>query len=81
MGGFCVLTGLWPCVGVSCIALFLVCVSPFMHNFWAISDTAQRMLEMGHFLSNMALLGGTLMMVAIPTPWPYSLELRRPIRA
>jgi hypothetical protein len=36
---------------------------------------------MGRFLSNGALLGGTLMMFAVPRPWPYSLELRRRIRA
>jgi hypothetical protein len=52
-----------------------------MHNFWALPDPAQRLLEIGHFMSNMALLGGTLMMVAIPPPWPYTLTLRRRVRA
>jgi uncharacterized membrane protein len=32
VGGFCVLTGFQPYVGLSCIALFLVCVTPMMHN-------------------------------------------------
>jgi len=81
IGGFCVPTGFQPYVGLSCIALFLVCVTPMMHNFWALTNPMDRLNEMGRFLSNAALLGGTLMMFAVPRPWPYSLELRRRIRA
>jgi putative oxidoreductase len=81
VGGLCVLTGFQPYVGLSCIALFLVCVTPMMHNFWALTDPIERLNEMGRFLSNAALLGGTFMMFAVPRPWPYSVELRRRIRA
>jgi len=81
IGGFCVLSGFQPYVGLSCIALFLVCVTPMMHNFWALTNPMDRLNEMGRFLSNAALLGGTLMMFAVPRPWPYSVELRRRIRA
>jgi len=81
VGGFCVLAGFQPYVGLSCIALFLVCVTPMMHNFWVLTDPMERMNEMGRFLSNAALLGGTFMMFAVPRPWPYSVELRRRIRA
>jgi uncharacterized membrane protein YphA (DoxX/SURF4 family) len=76
VGGFCVATGFQPYLGLSCIAIFLVCVTPVMHNFWALSNSTDRMNEMGHLLSNTALLGGTLMF-ALPRPWPYSLDLRR----
>lgn len=62
VGGLCVLTGFQPHLGLSCIALFLVCVTPMMHNFWALTDPMERMNEMGRFLSNAALLGGTFMM-------------------
>ncbi len=81
VGGFAVLTGFQPYVGLSCIALFLVCVTPVMHNFWTLTNPADRLNEMGRFLSNAALLGGTLMMFGVPRPWPYGLELRRRIRA
>jgi len=81
IGGFCVVTGFKPYVGLSCIALFLVCVTPMMHNFWALTNPTDRLNEMGHFLSNAALLGGTLMMFAIPQPWPYSIAIRRRARA
>lgn len=36
--------------------------------------------ETGRFLSNAALLGGTLMMFALPRPWPYRLELRNRVK-
>ena len=80
-GGFSVLTGFQPYIGLSCIALFLIVVTPMMHNFWADTNPVERMNDFGHFLSNAALLGATLMMFVIPRPWPYSLELRRRIRA
>jgi putative oxidoreductase len=38
IGGFCVLTGIEPYVGLSCIALFIVCVTPVMHNFWTLTN-------------------------------------------
>jgi hypothetical protein len=38
------------------------------------------MNEMGHFIKNMAMLGASLML-AMPLPWPYSLEGRRRIAA
>lgn len=51
-----------------------------MHNFWALSNPTERLNEMGHFLSNAALLGGTLMMFALPRPWSYSLELQNRVK-
>ena len=81
IGGLSVLFGLWPQIGAFCIALFLLVVSPVMHHFWAIADPAQRTGEMIHFMKNMAMLGGVLMMLGVPRPWPYSLEQRRRIGA
>lgn len=76
-GGLSVLFGMWPQLGAACLGLFLVGVTPVMHNFWDVPDPAQRMNEMAHLLKNMALLGGVMMMAAVPRPWPYSLERRR----
>lgn len=80
-GGLSIAFGVVPHMGALCIAVFLVGVSPVMHNFWDIADPAQRMAEMINFTKNMALLGGVLMLLGIPRPWPYSLEGRRPIAA
>lgn len=59
--------------------LFLLGVTPLMHDFWNFSDPAQRMAEMANFTKNLALLGGALVMFGVPQPWPYSLRLRRRI--
>ena len=80
-GGLSVILGWWPQIGAACIALFLIAVTPVMHNFWDIADPAQRINEMGHFMKNMALLGGTLMTVAVPRPWPYSVARGRRVVA
>jgi uncharacterized membrane protein YphA (DoxX/SURF4 family) len=72
-----VLFGLLPELGLACIALFLACATPLMHNFWDLGDPAHRLNEMGNFMKNIALFGASLMMLAVPRPWPYSLEARR----
>src|SRR5262245_62686143 len=76
-GGLSILFGLWPHIGSLCIALFLLVVTPAMHNFWAATDPAQRMSDMINFMKNGALLGSTLMLYGVPTPWVYSVERRR----
>ena len=60
-------------IGVAAVALFMLGVSPMMHNFWAVNDPMQRMHEMINFTKNMALLGSALMFLAIPQPWAFSL--------
>jgi putative oxidoreductase len=77
-GGALVLLGLWPRVGLACIAVFLLGVTPIMHNFWTVADPQARMGEMINFTKNFALLGGTFMMFAIPLPWAMGLDRRRP---
>jgi len=78
-GGLSILLGWRPELGIAAIVVFLLGVSFPMHNFWAESDPTQRMNDMGNFMKNMAILGATLMLVAIPQPWPYSVEARRPV--
>jgi putative oxidoreductase len=79
LGGLSIVLGLWPQIGAACIALFLIGVTPMMHNFWAISDPLQRTTEMGNFMKNVAMLGSALMTLGVPRPWPYSIEGRRRI--
>jgi putative oxidoreductase len=66
-------TGFYPDVGVAALVVFFVPVSVMMHNFWAIDDEQQKMVEMVNFTKNMALLGFALMTLAIPEPWELSL--------
>ncbi len=73
IGGVSILIGDHPVIGIAAISLFLIGVTPMIHNFWAVSDPQQRMAEMINFTKNIALLGSTLMFLAIPHPWPFSL--------
>jgi uncharacterized membrane protein YphA (DoxX/SURF4 family) len=81
VGGVSILLGLYPRVGVAAVALFFIGVTPMMHNFWTTTDPVARMNDMAHFFKNFAIMGATLMLVAIPEPWPFSVGVRRRISA
>jgi len=68
-GGLSVLTGFVPRIGAALIILFLIGVTPAMHNFWA-EQGPMRVADMGNFFKNVALIGGACIAAALPTPWP-----------
>ncbi len=72
LGGVSVLTGVYPSIGVLCLAVFYLGVTFKMHDFWN-APKEQQMSEKINFMKNMALLGSALMWLAIATPWPFSL--------
>jgi len=73
IGGLSILLGFQPLIGVIAILLFLVPTTFMMHNFWSVQDPMQKMNEMINFTKNWALIGYTLMILAVPQPWMYSL--------
>ncbi len=73
IAGLSILTGIYPVIAVATLALFLVPVTVMMHNFWTVEDQMMKMNDMVMFTKNMALLGYTLVLLAIPQPWPFSL--------
>lgn len=75
LGGLSVLTGIRPKAGASMISTFLLGVSPQMHDFWRIEDQQQRMAEFVNFAKNMALVGATCLVAALPEPWPLSIPV------
>jgi len=75
IGGLSLISGLYPYVGLAAVALFLIGVTPMMHNFWSIQDPMMRMGERINFLKNAALLGAVLAITAVPQPWSYSVAL------
>jgi putative oxidoreductase len=77
IGALCVLLGILPRVGLACIILFLAGVTPTMHSFWSVADPQMRQMDMANFMKNLALAGGAMMMLMIPTPWAYSVEATR----
>jgi uncharacterized membrane protein YphA (DoxX/SURF4 family) len=75
IGGFCILVGCDPEVGVLCIVVFLVPVTFMMHAYWTETDMMQQINQRVNFQKNLALLGAALMMLFIPRPWPISINL------
>jgi|SRR3989344_931275 len=74
-GGLGVLLGVYVQYAVGALILFFVPVTFMMHNFWADTDPNTKMSNQINFWKNLALLGGALMLLAIPEPWMYSLAL------
>jgi uncharacterized membrane protein YphA (DoxX/SURF4 family) len=83
VAGISILLGLYPDFGVAALVLFFVPVTLTMHAFWHDVDPGMRQVDLINFTKNIALLGSSLMLLAIHRPWPYSVERRRhlPIRA
>ena len=72
LGGFCIVVGCTPEIGVACIVLFLVPVTFMMHPYWTETDPMQQMSQRVNFQKNVALLGAALMLLMIQRPWPIS---------
>ena len=72
VGGLSILLGAYPRVGIAAVVVFLVPVAFWMHNFWAVQEPMQQMVEMVNFTKNLALAASALMFLAIPEPWPLS---------
>jgi uncharacterized membrane protein YphA (DoxX/SURF4 family) len=73
VAGSSVVVGFRPEVALVLIVLFLLVVTPIMHDFWNVADATARLGEMINFTKNAALMGAALMMMLLPRPWPYSL--------
>ena len=59
------------------IVLFLAPVTFAMHRFWGIADPATAQNQMVHFMKNLSMLGGALLMTQFGSG-PLSLDSRRP---
>jgi uncharacterized membrane protein YphA (DoxX/SURF4 family) len=73
LAGLSILLGIYPRIGVLLLVIFFLPVTFMMHNFWSETDPMMRLNQMVHFMKNLALLGSSLMFLAIPEPWPLSL--------
>jgi len=72
LGGLSIMLGVLPTVGIILLVMFLIPVSLMVHNYWADTDPAARQANQIHFMKNVGLLGGALMLSAIPAPWGWS---------
>lgn len=75
-GGLSILLGYHARIGAWLIVLFLVGVTPTMHNFWAVKDPMMAQMQMIMFMKNLSMLGGALLI----SQWgagPWSLDSRK----
>jgi putative oxidoreductase len=75
-GGLSILLGYRARVGAWLLVLFLVPVTPLMHNFWAVKDPMMAQMQMAMFLKNLSMLGGALLISQFGAG-PWSLDARR----
>lgn len=76
VGGFSILLGYRARFGAWLIALFLVGVTPMLHNFWAVSDPMMHQMQMIMFMKNLSMLGGALLITQFGAG-SWSLDNRR----
>lgn len=70
MGGLSILFDYKAKIGADLIVLFLVPVTLMMHNFWAVYDPGLRVMQLGHFMKNLALIGAAILIYQYsPTPF------------
>lgn len=69
-GGLSILLGYKAKIGGWLIALFLIGVTPMMHNFWAVADPMMHQMQMIMFFKNVSMLGGALLITQFGAgPW------------
>jgi putative oxidoreductase len=73
LGGLGILIGAYIEWAVLLLVLFLLGTLVKMHRYWEVTEPMARMGEHINFYKNLALLGALLMLLAIPTPWAWSL--------
>jgi putative oxidoreductase len=76
LGGLSILLGYRARIGAWLIALFLILVTPMMHNFWAVSDPMAHQMQMIMFMKNLSMLGGALLISQFGAG-PWSLGARK----
>jgi len=74
-GGLSVLLGFKARIGAAALIVFLVPATLIFHNFWAF-EGAEQQAQMIHFMKNVAIMGGLLLVIA-HGPGALSLDERR----
>ncbi|MGH7671640.1 MAG: DoxX family protein [Gemmatimonadales bacterium] len=76
-GGVSILVGYRPRWGALLLVVFLIPTSVIMHRFWGLPDAMMAQNQAAHFLKNIVMTGGALVIYYFatvhPERWPYSL--------
>jgi putative oxidoreductase len=73
LGGLSVISGAWTRIGASFLLVFLAAATFYFHDFWTYVDPSQdsqQQVQLIHFMKNVAIGGGLLMLVSFGAgPW------------
>lgn len=70
LGGIALILGFKTRVAAFILFLFLIPVSFIFHDFWNLVDDKERVEQLIHFLSNIAIMGGLLALITVgPGSW------------
>jgi putative oxidoreductase len=75
LGAISIILGFRAKIGAWLIVLFLVCVTPMMHKFWAVADPMSSQIQMIMFMKNVSMLGGALLITQFGAG-PFSIDAR-----
>lgn len=79
IGGLLILLGYRAKLGAWLLVLFLVPVTPVMHNFWAVKDPMMAAMQMANFMKNLSMLGGAFLITQFGAgPWSLDARGRKP---
>lgn len=78
--GIGILLGAFARLSAALIALFLVVTAFTMHRFWGLADAQASQMQLAHFMKNIAMAGGAVLITYFG-PGPYSLRERRGVEA
>jgi putative oxidoreductase len=76
VGGLSILLGYRAKIGAWLIVLFLVPVTPMLHNFWAVTDPMMQQIQIAMFFKNVSMLGAALLVTQLGSG-PWSLDARK----
>lgn len=77
LGGLAVLTGFKTKIAAWILFVFLIPTTLLFHNFWT-TQGMERMDNQAHFMKNVAILGG-LLLLAAAGPGAYSVDERKAV--
>ena len=74
IAGASIALGLFAQVGLRLAVLYLALAAVVQHAFWSVPEGATRSLEVASFVHHLGLIGAAIALMALPSPWPLSLD-------
>ncbi|MCY1032810.1 DoxX family protein [Corallococcus sp. BB11-1] len=76
VGGLCVLLGVFARLGAAMLTVFLLAAAFMVHPFWRMEDPVQAQNNLIHFMKNLSMAGGALLIIYYG-PGPFSLSRKK----